>query len=379
VKLERDVAPPQLRPAERTPDVARITFQLFAIGVLIAATFWILRPFLIPATWAITIVVATWPLPTWIERRLGGHRGLAAAAMTVALMLVFAAPLSFTVVTLLTSLGHFTEWSQWLASIKLPPPPAWLEGIPAVGAKLAERWRDLAAAGTEEVSAFVASYARGLTIALLALIGNVGRLLIDMVLTIIIAGILYATGDTAAHGAQRFARRLAGRHGESSVHLAGQAVRAVALGVVVTAIVQSGLAGLGLAVAGVPFAAILTVVMFILCVAQIGPAPVLIAVVIAVFVKRGVAWGTGLLIWAIVCSVLDNILRPVLIKRGADLPLLLIFAGVVGGLIAFGVIGLFIGPVVLAVAHALTVAWVDVERGAGDGPLGPANVGDRGM
>ena len=379
MKLERDVAPPQLRTAERTVDVARITFQLFALGVLIAATFWILRPFLIPATWAITIVVATWPLRTWIEARLGGHRGLAAAAMTVALVLVFAAPVSFIVMTLLATVGHFTEWSQSLATITLPPPPAWLEGIPAIGAKLAERWRGLAAAGTEEVSAFVASYARGLTIALLALIGNVGRLLIDMLLTIIIAGILYVTGDTAAHGAMRFARRLAGRHGESSVHLAGQAVRAVALGVVVTAIVQSGLAGLGLAIAGLPFVAVLTVVMFILSIAQVGPGPVLLAVVIAVFIKRGVAWGTALLVWAIVCSVIDNVLRPVLIKRGADLPLLLIFAGVVGGLIAFGVIGLFIGPVVLAVAHALMVAWVGRERGADDGPLVSTGVSDRGI
>jgi predicted PurR-regulated permease PerM len=292
---------------------------------------------------------------------------------------VFAAPFTFTVMTLLTSLGHFTEWSQWLATITLPPPPSWLEGVPAIGAKLAERWHRLAGVGSEEVSAFVATYARGLTIALLALIGNVGRLLVDMLLTIVIAGILYATGETAAHGAMRFARRLAGRHGESSVHLAGQAVRAVALGVVVTAIVQSGLAGLGLAIAGVPFVAILTVVMFILSIAQLGPAPVLLVVAIAVFVRRGVAWGIALLIWMIVCSVLDNILRPVLIKRGADLPLLLIFAGVVGGLIAFGVIGLFIGPVVLAVAHALTVAWVGQERGADDGALAPANVGDRGI
>src|SRR5262249_47694263 len=303
--------------------------------------------------------------------------GLASAAMTVALILVFAAPLYFTVMTLLGSLGHYTEWSQWLSTIPFPPPPAWLEGIPAIGPRVADGWRHLAAAGSEEISAFVATYARGLTVALLALIGNVGRLVIDMLLTIIIAGILYATGETAAHGAIRFARRLAGRYGESSVHLAGQAVRAVALGVVVTAIVQSGLAGLGLAVAGVPFVAVLTAAMFILSIAQVGPAPVLLVVTIAVFVKWGVAWGTAVLIWSIACSVLDNVLRPVLIKRGADLPLLLIFAGVVGGLIAFGVIGLFIGPVVLAVAHALTVAWVDVERGAGDGPLGPANVGDR--
>jgi predicted PurR-regulated permease PerM len=135
----------------------------------------------------------------------------------------------------------------------------------------------------------------------------------------------------------------------------------VALGVVVTAVVQSGLAGIGLLIVGVPFAPILTALMFILCIAQLGPALVLIPVIIWVYSTSGGGWGTMFLVWAIVCVVLDNILRPMLIKRGADLPLLLIFTGVIGGLIAFGVIGLFIGPVVLAVAYTLLVAWMSAD------------------
>ena len=142
------------------------------------------------------------------------------------------------------------------------------------------------------------------------------------------------------------------------MHLAAQAVRAVALGVVVTAILQSAAGGIGLAIAGVPFAAILTALIFILAVAQVGAAPVLIPAVIWVYARSGAAWGTVFLVWAIFCVTFDNFLRPLLIKRGADLPLLLIFAGVIGGLIAFGVIGLFIGPVVLAVAYTLLVDWV---------------------
>jgi predicted PurR-regulated permease PerM len=142
------------------------------------------------------------------------------------------------------------------------------------------------------------------------------------------------------------------------LNLAGQAIRAVALGVVVTAVVQSGLAGIGLAIAGVPFVRILIALMFILGIAQVGAGPVLIAATIWVFAKSGVVWGSGFLVWAIFCGTFDNFLRPLLIKHGADLPLLLIFAGVVGGLIAFGVTGLFIGPVVLAVAYTLLVDWV---------------------
>src|SRR6185369_1180307 len=183
-------------------------------------------------------------------------------------------------------------------------------------------------------------------------------LLVQFLLTVIVAAILYRNGEAAVRGAGRFARRLMGPRGEDVLRLAAQAVRAVALGVVVTAIVQSGLGGIGLAIAGVPFVAVLTALMFVLGIAQVGAGPVLIVAVIWVYAKSGTAWGTGFLVWSIFCGTLDNVLRPMLIRHGADLPLLLIFAGVLGGLIAFGVIGLFIGPVVLAVAYTLLVDWV---------------------
>ena len=198
--------------------------------------------------------------------------------------------------------------------------------------------------------------------------GNVGLLLVHFLLTVIFTAILYSNGETAAHAADRFARRLAGAQGANAVELAAQAVRAVALGVVVTAILQAFLSGVGLAIAGVPLAPILTVVMFILAVAQIGAWPVLVLAVIWVYKTSSAAWGTGFLVWAIFCGTFDNFLRPLLIKRGADLPLLLIFAGVVGGLIAFGVVGLFIGPVVLAVAYKLLANWMAESPPADDAP-----------
>jgi predicted PurR-regulated permease PerM len=169
---------------------------------------------------------------------------------------------------------------------------------------------------------------------------------------------LYAQGETAADGVRRFVGRLAGAPGEAVVRLAAQAIRGVALGVVVTAMVQSALGGIGLAVAGVPFAGVLTAVMFLLAVAQVGAVPVLVPAVIWLYWIDDAAWGTFLLIVTIVVGTLDNILRPLLIKKGADLPFLLVFAGVVGGLISFGLIGIFVGPVVLAVAYSLLGAWV---------------------
>jgi predicted PurR-regulated permease PerM len=178
-------------------------------------------------------------------------------------------------------------------------------------------------------------------------------------LTVVIAAVLYANGERVAEQALRFGRRLAGSSGEVSVRLAAQAIRGVALGVVVTALVQSVIGGIGLAVAGVPFAAILTAVMFIFSIAQVGAVPVLIPAVIWLYWSGSTGWGTFLVIVTVVVGTLDNFLRPVLIKKGANLPLLLVFSGVIGGLIAFGLIGIFVGPVVLAVAYTLLGAWMN--------------------
>jgi predicted PurR-regulated permease PerM len=192
-------------------------------------------------------------------------------------------------------------------------------------------------------------------------VGGFGVLVLQFLLTVVFSTMLYAKGEQAASWTKRFAHRLAGPRGEQSVRLAGQAVRGVALGVVVTALAQSMLGGMGLAVAGIPFAAILTAVMFMLAVAQVGPLPVLLPSIVWLYWNGSTGWGTFLLLWTLVVGTMDNFLRPVLIKKGADIPLLLIFTGVVGGLVAFGLIGIFVGPVVLAVGHTLLSAWVAEE------------------
>jgi predicted PurR-regulated permease PerM len=134
----------------------------------------------------------------------------------------------------------------------------------------------------------------------------------------------------------------------------------VALGVGITAVVQSLLGGLGLAVAGVPFAGLLTALMFMLCIAQVGPLPVLLPAALWLLLGTGqLGWGLFLLVWSGFAGTVDNVIRPWLIRLGADLPLLLIFAGVLGGLFAFGLVGIFVGPVVLAVGWTLLKAWLD--------------------
>jgi predicted PurR-regulated permease PerM len=286
--------------------------------------------------------------------------------MTVALLMVFFIPFTLAIFAILQNADAIVGWAKSLTTVSLPPLPGWVERLPAVGPRLAERWGELAAAGPGGLAAKISPYAGKLVGWFVAQAGSIGMLFVEFLLTVLLAAILYANGETAGSGVCRFARRLAGVRGEEAAVLAARAIRGVALGIVVTAVVQSLLGGIGLAVAGVPGAGVLTAVMFICCVAQIGPAPVLLLAVGWLFWKDQTLWGSLLLAWSIGVGTLDNFLRPILIKKGADLPLLLIFAGVIGGLIAFGIIGLFIGPVLLAVTYTLLGNWIEGEGPAAE-------------
>ena len=200
--------------------------------------------------------------------------------------------------------------------------PSWLAGVPVVGDRLANLWRDTAAAGAQGLWARLSPYAGSVTAWLAARAGGIGYLTVQYLLTLVLAAFIYANGEHAALAMKRLGRRLGGKDGEDLMRLAGQATRAVAIGVGVTALVQSLLGGIGLAIAGVPFALLLTALLFVLCIAQIGMLPVLIPAVIWVY-WNGHPWlGTFLLVWSLIASLIDNVLRPVLVRRSADVPLL---------------------------------------------------------
>ncbi len=340
------------------PDIVRTTLAVLFIAILTATSFWIMRPFLTALIWATMIVVTTWPLMLSIQRHLRGKRALAVTMMTVALLLVFIIPFTLAVISIIDRSDEIVAWTKSLSTLTVPPPPAWVEQLPMVGPKLAARWHYLTTVGQAELSERLAPHAKEIVSWLVAQAGSVMMMIVQILLTVIISAVLYAHGEKAAKGICLFARRLGGQHGENAAILAAKAIRGVALGVVVTAVVQSLLGGVGLVVTGVPAPGLLTAVMFILCVAQVGPGLVLIPVIVWLYWTDQALWGTVMIFWLIFVGTIDNFIRPFLIKRGADLPLLLIFAGVIGGLIVFGVVGLFIGPVMLAVTYTLLEAWV---------------------
>ena len=330
---------------------------LFMVG-LIAASFWILRPFIPALLWATMIVVAAWPLMLQIEAVLWGRRALAVMVMTVALLLVFVVPFSVAVGTLIAHLDEIVDWVQSLKSLRLPAPPGWLESIPFMGPRISTAWSQFASSGPEELARYAAPYAKVAGTWLLGQLGSLGAMTGQFLLTVVIAAVLFARGDVAVTDLCRFGRRLAGAHGERAVNLAGQAIRGVAHGIVLVAIGQAVLGGLGLALAGVPFALLLTAVMFLGGIVQIGVVPVLLLAVGWLYWQGSYGWATGLLIWTIFVGTIDNVIRPILIQKGARLPLLLVIAGVIGGLVSLGLVGIFVGPVVLGVSYMLLEAWL---------------------
>ena len=344
------------RPPSR--DLVRITLAVLVLGLLISACLWVLRPFLAAIVWAAMVVISTWPILVGLQKRLGGRRWLAIALLTLAFVVVLVLPLVLAITTIAQHSSEIVAWAKGIASEGLPPPPSWVEKIPLAGKEIAQEWTRLAASSKEELTAAVTPYVGGVVEWIVGRAGGFGRVILHLLLTLVITVILYATGETAGNGVRRFARRLAGDRGDEAVVLASQAIRAVALGVVGTAIVQSAASGIGLAVCGIPYAMLLTAVIFMSCIAQLGPMLVLLPAAGWLYWTGEPVRGTVLLVVTAVVGVLDNVIRPVLIKRGADLPLLLIFAGVIGGLVGFGIIGLFVGPVVLAVTYRLLGAWI---------------------
>lgn len=343
-------------------DLARTTLGVLILLMLIGGTLWILRPFVPAIVWAATIVIATWPALKSLELRLWGRRSLAAAALTLALLLVLIIPLNVAVGALLHNRDAISAGVKSLQQYALPPAPDWLSGIPLVGVKAAETWEALAVEGPGGLAARLQPYVRRGLEWLAGSVGGVPGMILQFLLMVVIAGILYMKGETAALAVRRFTRRLAGEKGENAALLASSAIRAVALGVVVTALAQSVVAGIGLAICSVPGAMLLTSAILVLCLAQLGPIPVMLPATIWKFYTGETAWAATLLLFTILSGTMDGFLRPVLIKRGADLPLLLMLAGVIGGMIGFGIMGIFIGPVTLGVAYTLLKDWIEGEE-----------------
>jgi predicted PurR-regulated permease PerM len=359
-----DLAQPAPKPEpERVPvrpavDLARIVLAVGALVLLVGGSLYIVHPFVPALIWGGTIVVTTWPLMLKVQQCLGGRRGFAVTVMLLLEIVVICIPTYAAVSTLADHSAEIMHFVEALPTYALPAPPHWLTNVPLTE-RITQEWQRLSDAGPGGILAKVEPYAAVVAKWLLVQMGLVGALAVHLILMLIVCGLLYGKGEATVALVTALALRVAPESGANIVHLTGQSIRAIALGVVVTALVQASLGALGVWVAGIPFAGVLSALMLVLCLVQLGPLLPMLGSVIWLFMHDSQLTAIVLLVWAIGVSTLDNILRPILIRRAVALPLVLILSGVLGGLIAFGPVGLFIGPVMLAVTYHLLLAWID--------------------
>jgi len=324
-----------------------------------------MRPFLYAIIWAAMIVIATWPLLISLQSLFGGRRWAAVLIMTLLLLCILFIPLTVVVMMIIDRAQDlFVTGNAYLGSIKVPVPPDWVHRIPMAGPKIVSLWNEYGALDTSRAVELVSPYYEKILGWVVNQAESFGLIIVNSLVTIVIAAIMYANGEAAAIGVCRFARRIAGGQGEKAIILAAKAVRGVALGVVVTAVIQSVMTYGILTIAGVPGVIFLTAITFIMCIAQLGPAIVLLPVIIWLFYNGQPGWGGGMIVWTVIVATIDNFISSMLMRKGVDLPLPLILAGVLGGLISLGFLGIFMGPVMLAVTYTLIREWVAAGEAA---------------
>lgn len=354
-------------------DLPRIVLATASLLLLIGGSLYVLRPFVPALIWGSMIVVATWPPFAALQRHLGGRRAPAVIIMLLLQIAAIVVPFYAAVATLTSHAADITAFVKSLPDYALPAAPHWLANIPLGGRRLAQEWQALSDAGPGGLLAKVQPYVTDAARWLLVRASQLGMFAVYLLLMVVVCGLLYARGEVAARLVIRVAERVAPHNGEQIIHLAAQSVRAIALGVVVTAVIQASLGALGIWVAGVPFAGILAALLLMCCLIQIGPLLPLLGCVAWTFVNGSRLTAVLLLVWSVGVTMIDNFLRPILIRRAVELPLVLIIFGVLGGLISIGVVGLFVGPVVLAVTYHLLLAWVEPSAAQGANGGTPAD------
>jgi len=343
-------------------DLTQITISVVLILLLAVGSVWVFMPFVAALIWASIIVISTYNFMLKLQKILWNKKGLAITVMLLFILMVILVPIAMVFGAIAMNIPEISSWFSSLSELRFQSAPEWMSGIPVIGSQLVNGWNQITSLHNDEILKKIIPFLDDVVRWFVGQAGSFGLFMIHFLITVIICGILYSKGEVAVKGLRKFATRLAGERGDAIVVLAGQAVKAVTMGVVITALIQSILGGIGLAICGVPNAGLLTAIMFVLGLTQIGAGPVLIPAVIWKYASDDPVWGTVLLVWTIIVGGSDNFIRPFLIKRGADLPILLIFAGVIGGLIAFGIVGLFIGPVILAVTYTLLKAWINEHK-----------------
>ena len=328
-----------------------------AVVILALACLFILRPFISAALWAAILCFSTWPLFIRLTADLGGRRTLAALLATLLLSATIIAPVAILVSRITANTTEIIESSRKLIHEGPPALPAWVASIPVVGPRFAARWSVLSEDSAERLAA-VANWLPTVKDAVLGSARALAGGLVQIVLSLVMVFLFYCDGEAVANRLNFAITRIGGAEGIHLLDVAGTTIRAVLYGVLGTALLQGVLAGVGFMVAGVPGAALLAFLIFLVAAFPGGPLLVGAFPIFWLYRQGSIEWAVFIAIWVAVVGNLDSLLRPLLIARGGgDTPLILVLFGVIGGAMAFGLIGLFLGPTLLAVGYSLLDEW----------------------
>ena len=348
-----------LKLSASSDDLVLLTIRLVCLGLLGYWSLILIRPFLTIILWSIIIAVALYPIFDWLSGKLYGHRALTAVAISVLGLLVMVGPATWLALSLAESVRILID-RVGDGSLTFPPPSEAVKTWPLIGEKIYEGWL-LASTNLRGLVIEAAPHLKPLGSSLLNAAGSIGINLLKFIIAVMISGFLLIPGPSLIHSIKNVLGRIAGTRGEEFVDLAGATIRNVSRGIIGIAILQALLAGIGLLFAGVPAAGLFSFLVLVLGIIQIGPSVVLLPLIIWSWFAMDTTMAALFTLYMVPVNLLDNILRP-LVAKGLSTPMPVILIGVLGGTLVHGVIGLFVGPIVLSIAWQLIVVWTRDEQ-----------------
>ncbi len=336
--------------------------RIVCLGLLAYWSLILVKPFLTIIVWSVIIAVAIYPAFDWLSGKFYGRRRLAAAAITVVGLVVILGPATWLGLSLAES-SRILIARIGAGTIAIPPPNEAIKAWPLIGDKLYELW-ELASSNLQALLLEIAPQFKSLGTRLLGAAGSVGINLLKFLFAAAISGFLLIPGPALVQSLKNVLRRVAAVRGEAFVDLAGATIRNVSRGVIGIAVLQALLAGIGLLFAGIPGAGLFSFVVLLLGIVQIGPSIVLIPLIAWVWFTMDTVTATLFTAYMLPVNLIDNVLRPLVLAKGLTTPMPVILVGVIGGTLAHGMIGLFIGPIVLSIVWQLLVVWIGRKASA---------------
>jgi predicted PurR-regulated permease PerM len=348
-----------MRSEEVTPQALEAITRIGVVALLVIWCYEIVRPFIVPIVWGIIIAVAIFPLYRKLRSLVGERAKLAATVVTVALLLLIVGPVVLLVSMLADNLQVLAHQLRE-GTLSIPPPSPAVKDWPVIGGPIHTFW-GLAASNLRAAVQQLAPQLKEFAGPLLVAAAAVGVSMVQFGLAVVLAGIFLAYSEDGYRLTRAIGRRLAGQRGVELVDLSEATVRSVARGVLGVAMIQAFLAGAGLVMVGVPYPGLWTVLALILAIVQIGVGVVMVPAAMYVFSTQDSFSATLFLVWTIIVIFTDNVLKPLLLGRGLEVPMVVIFVGALGGMITSGIIGLFVGAILLALGYKVFLAWLEMQ------------------